>query len=169
MHTRAPSPLYGCHPPSPTPPGVGPEHAFLKDSGRAAYVSVTDTQALEALQTLSRTEGIIPALEPSHAIYHAMQVRRSSPAHASSRVSRCARRCHATFLFSRRHPRRLAPRPPQVARASSKDTIILVNMCGRGDKDMSTVAEALHVDLTDGGALAATMAAEAAVEKPAHA
>lgn len=55
-------------------PGVGPEHSHLKDSGRAEYVSVTDAQALEGLQLLSRTEGIIPALEPAHAIYHAVQL-----------------------------------------------------------------------------------------------
>jgi tryptophan synthase beta subunit len=51
-------------------PGVGPEHSYLKDTGRATYVSVTDTQALEGFQLLCRTEGIIPALEPSHAVYH---------------------------------------------------------------------------------------------------
>ena len=56
-------------------PGVGPEHAWLKDTNRAEYHMVTDGQALEAMQTLSRTEGIIPALEPSHAIYYGMQVR----------------------------------------------------------------------------------------------
>lgn len=55
-------------------PGVGPEHSFLKASGRAEYVSVTDTEALEGLQLLSRTEGIIPALEPAHAMYHAVQL-----------------------------------------------------------------------------------------------
>lgn len=55
-------------------PGVGPEHSWLKDSGRAEYTAVTDEQALEGLQTLARTEGLIPALEPSHAVYHAMQV-----------------------------------------------------------------------------------------------
>jgi tryptophan synthase beta chain len=49
-------------------PGVGPEHSFYKDSGRAEYVSITDREALDGLVTLSRTEGIIPALEPSHAI-----------------------------------------------------------------------------------------------------
>lgn len=56
-------------------PGVGPEHSWLKDSGRADYAAVTDVQALEALQILARTEGLISALEPSHAVYHAMQVR----------------------------------------------------------------------------------------------
>eukprot|EP00292_Cryptomonas_paramecium_P004077 CAMPEP_0113722332 /NCGR_PEP_ID=MMETSP0038_2-20120614/37680_1 /TAXON_ID=2898 /ORGANISM="Cryptomonas paramecium" /LENGTH=716 /DNA_ID=CAMNT_0000651541 /DNA_START=1 /DNA_END=2148 /DNA_ORIENTATION=+ /assembly_acc=CAM_ASM_000170 len=57
-------------------PGVGPEHAWLKDSGRATYVCATDSQALEAMQALCRTEGIIPALESSHAIYYAMQLAR---------------------------------------------------------------------------------------------
>ena len=52
-------------------PGVGPEHSFLKDIGRAEYTSVNDTQALEGFHLLCRTEGIIPALEPSHALYHA--------------------------------------------------------------------------------------------------
>ena len=51
-------------------PGVGPEHSWLKDTGRAEYVSVTDEQALEGFQLLCRSEGIIPALEPSHAVYH---------------------------------------------------------------------------------------------------
>ena len=55
-------------------PGVGPEHSWLKDSGRAEYVAVTDSQALEALQLLARTEGLISALEPSHAVYGGMQV-----------------------------------------------------------------------------------------------
>jgi len=55
-------------------PGVGPEHSYLKDSERAVYVSVTDEEALEGLQILCRTEGIIPALEPAHAIYHACQL-----------------------------------------------------------------------------------------------
>ena len=82
-------------------PGVGPEHAWLKDSGRASYVGVTDTEALEAFHKCCRTEGIMPALESSHAIAHAA---------------------------------RLAP-------TLSKDKIILVNLSGRGDKDMHTVAE----------------------------
>ena len=55
-------------------PGVGPEHSWLKDTGRAEYVSVTDEQALEGFQLLCRTEGIIPALEPSHAVYHIAQL-----------------------------------------------------------------------------------------------
>jgi tryptophan synthase beta subunit len=79
-------------------------------------VPVTDSQALEALQALSRSEGIIPALEPAHAIYHAMQ----------------------------------------IAKALPPDAVVLCHMCGRGDKDMMTVAAALGVDLQDGGALAAT-------------
>jgi tryptophan synthase beta subunit len=88
-------------------PGVGPEHAFLKESGRVTYVAVTDDQALRALQTVSRTEGMIPALEPSHAMHHAMELAKSLP----------------------------------------KDQIVLVNFCGRGDKDMEQVARLLGVDL----------------------
>ncbi|MBX3717228.1 MAG: tryptophan synthase subunit beta [Burkholderiales bacterium] len=83
-------------------PGVGPEHAWLKDSGRATYVSVTDEEALAAFHALCRTEGIIPALESSHAVAHAM---------------------------------RLAP-------TLARDRIVLVNLSGRGDKDMHTVAKA---------------------------
>lgn len=82
-------------------PGVGPEHAWLKDSGRAQYVGVTDAEALAAFHKCCRTEGIMPALESSHAIAHAV---------------------------------RLAPTLP-------KDKVILVNLSGRGDKDMHTVAE----------------------------
>ena len=82
-------------------PGVGPEHAWLKDSGRAEYVTVTDEEALEAFHALCRFEGIIPALESSHAVAHAA---------------------------------RLAPTLPP-------DRILLVNLSGRGDKDMHTVAE----------------------------
>jgi tryptophan synthase beta chain len=61
-------------------PGVGPEHSYLKDSGRARYLAVTDSQALEGFHLLSRTEGIIPALEPAHAVYHACQMARQLPA-----------------------------------------------------------------------------------------
>lgn len=61
-------------------PGVGPEHAYLKDSGRATYVAVTDDEALEGLQLLCRTEGIIPALETAHAVYHAVKVAAARPA-----------------------------------------------------------------------------------------
>jgi len=82
-------------------PGVGPEHAWLKDSGRAEYVSATDEEALEAFHKLCRIEGIIPALESSHAIAHAMK----------------------------------------IAPAMAKDQVLLVNLSGRGDKDMHTVAE----------------------------
>ena len=60
-------------------PGVGPEHSYLKDSQRAQYLAVTDSQALEGFHLLSRTEGIIPALEPSHAVYHASQLARQLP------------------------------------------------------------------------------------------
>jgi tryptophan synthase beta chain len=82
-------------------PGVGPEHAWLKDSGRAEYVAVTDAEALHAFHELCRCEGIIPALESAHAVAHAMKLARSLPA----------------------------------------DSILLVNLSGRGDKDMHTVAE----------------------------
>ena len=88
-------------------PGVGPEHAHLHATGRASYVAVTDAQALEALQTLTASEGIIPALESSHAIAYVMQ---------------------------------LAP-------TLSRDQIIVVNLSGRGDKDMNTVAKYLGVTL----------------------
>jgi tryptophan synthase beta chain len=81
-------------------PGVGPEHSHLKDTGRAQYVAVTDAQALEGFHLLSRAEGIIPALEPSHAIYYVSQ---------------------------------LAPTLPE-------DSIILMCLSGRGDKDVDTVA-----------------------------
>ena len=82
-------------------PGVGPEHAYFKDTGRASYVTVTDDEALAAFHTCCRIEGIIPALESSHALAHAA---------------------------------RLAPTLPS-------DAILLVNLSGRGDKDMATVAE----------------------------
>ena len=82
-------------------PGVGPEHAWLKDSGRAEYVPVSDEEALNAFHTLCRTEGIIPALESSHAVAYAMK----------------------------------------IAPTMSKDKILLVNLSGRGDKDMATVAK----------------------------
>jgi tryptophan synthase beta chain len=82
-------------------PGVGPEHAWLKDQGRAEYVAITDDEALEAFDALCRNEGIIPALESAHAVAYAMKI---------------------------------APTLP-------KDTALLVNLSGRGDKDMHTVAE----------------------------
>jgi len=86
-------------------PGVGPEHAFYKDSGRAQYVAVTDQQALEGFTLLCETEGIIPALEPAHALYYAAELAKGLP----------------------------------------RDTIILVCLSGRGDKDMDIVARALGV------------------------
>jgi len=89
-------------------PGVGPEHAFLKDSGRATYVAVTDKQAMEAFFEVSKTEGIIPALEPSHALYQTIQ----------------------------------------IAKELGKDKDVLVNLCGRGDKDMMTVAKLMNVKIT---------------------
>jgi tryptophan synthase beta chain len=82
-------------------PGVGPEHAWLKDSGRAEYVTITDDEALAAFHTLCRLEGIIPALESSHALAYAAKL------------------------------------APTLAR----DKVLLVNLSGRGDKDMHTVAE----------------------------
>ncbi|MBV8125923.1 MAG: tryptophan synthase subunit beta [Burkholderiaceae bacterium] len=87
-------------------PGVGPEHAYLKDIGRAEYVGVTDAEALEAFHRLCRTEGIIPALESSHAVAHAIK---------------------------------LAPALPA-------DKILLVNLSGRGDKDIGTVADLSHAE-----------------------
>ena len=88
-------------------PGIGPEHAWLKDIGRVEYTAVTDREALDAFQLLCRTEGIIPALEPSHAIAAVAQRAKHMPA----------------------------------------DRIILANLCGRGDKDIFTVAEALGVSM----------------------
>ena len=88
-------------------PGIGPEHAWLKESGRANYVAATDKEALEAFQLCSRLEGIIPALEPAHALAHVAKI---------------------------------APQLPP-------DHIICMNMCGRGDKDIFTVAELLGADI----------------------
>ena len=88
-------------------PGIGPEHAWLKESGRVEYTAVTDEDALEGFQLLCATEGIIPALEPAHAIAAV---------------------------------KKIAPTMP-------KDAIILANLCGRGDKDIFTVAERLGVEL----------------------
>jgi tryptophan synthase beta chain len=82
-------------------PGVGPEHAYLKDIGRAEYVGITDGEALEAFHYLCRTEGIIPALESSHAVAYAMK----------------------------------------LAKTMRPDQHILVNLSGRGDKDIGTVAD----------------------------
>jgi tryptophan synthase beta chain len=88
-------------------PGVGPEHSWLHELGRVEYVAVTDAEALEAFQLCTRMEGIIPALEPSHALAQVMK----------------------------------------MAPTMDKDAIILMNLCGRGDKDIFTVAEALGVKL----------------------
>ncbi|KCZ46940.1 MULTISPECIES: tryptophan synthase subunit beta [unclassified Hyphomonas] len=88
-------------------PGIGPEHAFLRDSGRAEYLSTTDKEALDAFQLCTKLEGIIPALEPSHAL---------------ARVG-------------------------EVAQELGKDGLIILNMCGRGDKDVFSVAKHLGVDM----------------------
>jgi tryptophan synthase beta chain len=88
-------------------PGVGPEHAWLKDSGRAQYVSITDTEAMEGFHALTKMEGIIPALESSHALAYTMK---------------------------------LAPTMKQ-------DDIIIVNLSGRGDKDMHTIAQREGISL----------------------
>ena len=88
-------------------PGVGPEHSYLKDIGRATYVAVNDEDALEGFQLLCKTEGIIPALEPAHAIFYAVR----------------------------------------IAGSLNKEQIIVVNLSGRGDKDMDIVGEALGVKL----------------------
>ena len=88
-------------------PGIGPEHSWLHDMGRVNYVSATDKEALAAFQLCCRLEGIIPALEPSHALAHVIK---------------------------------LAPQKP-------KDHLMVMNMCGRGDKDIFTVADVLGVTL----------------------
>jgi tryptophan synthase beta chain len=88
-------------------PGVGPEHAYYKKSGRAEYVSVTDEEAVDAFMELSRTEGIIPALETAHAVAYAFKL------------------------------------IPQL----SKDKIVIINLSGRGDKDVETIASLLEVQL----------------------
>jgi tryptophan synthase beta chain len=88
-------------------PGVGPEHAWLKDTGRAEYVNITDAEALEGFYALTRMEGIIPALESSHAMAHVM---------------------------------RLAP-------TMNKDQTVVVNLSGRGDKDMQTMAKREGIEL----------------------
>ncbi len=88
-------------------PGVGPEHSYLKDTGRATYVAVTDEEALEGFQLLCHTEGIAPALEPAHAIFYAAK----------------------------------------MAGSLKSEQIIIINLSGRGDKDMDIVAQALEVKL----------------------
>ncbi len=88
-------------------PGIGPEHSWLHDQGRVDYVSVTDSEALEAFQLCCRTEGIIPALEPAHALAHVAKI---------------------------------APK-------MDKEQIIVMNLCGRGDKDIFTVADTLGIKI----------------------
>ena len=88
-------------------PGVGPEHAWLKDSGRAQYVAIEDGEALQAFHDLCHFEGIIPALESSHALAHAAK----------------------------------------IAPTMGEDKVLLVNLSGRGDKDMATVARVSGINL----------------------
>jgi tryptophan synthase beta chain len=88
-------------------PGIGPEHSWLHDIGRVEYVAITDDEALAAFQLCTRTEGIIPALEPAHALAHVAK----------------------------------------IAPEMDADKIILMNLCGRGDKDIFTVAKHLGFDL----------------------
>jgi len=88
-------------------PGIGPEHAWLNDIGRVEYVSATDTEALDAFRQCARLEGIIPALEPAHALAHVMKIAGDLPT----------------------------------------DHLLVMNMCGRGDKDVFAVADALGVSL----------------------
>jgi len=85
-------------------PSIGPEHAFLHDAGRVEYVSVSDSEALDAFQLLSKLEGIIPALESAHAVAHAIK----------------------------------------VAREMRSDQMVVVNLSGRGDKDVNSVREVLE-------------------------
>lgn len=91
-------------------PGIGPEHAYLHDIGRAEYLSATDDEALHWFQECARLEGILPALEPSHAI----------------------------------------PRTVEIAKDIGKDGIVIMNMCGRGDKDVFTIADALGEHISEG-------------------
>jgi len=88
-------------------PGIGPEHALLHDAGRVQYASATDKEALSAFQTCAKLEGILPALEPSHALAHVLKI------------------------------------TPKL----SRDHLLVINLCGRGDKDIFTVAKALGVKL----------------------
>ena len=90
-------------------PAVGPQHAFLHETGRAQYVAISDDEALDAFQSLARNEGIIPALESSHALAYALK----------------------------------------MAEAQTEETILVVNLSGRGDKDLTHV----HSVLTAGGKL----------------
>jgi len=88
-------------------PGVGPEHSWLKDSGRVDYVPILDDEALDAFQLCTRTEGIIPALESAHAIAQAVK----------------------------------------MAPTMGKDQVMIVNLSGRGDKDVHTVGKLLGMDI----------------------
>jgi tryptophan synthase beta chain len=88
-------------------PGVGPEHSWLRDTGRVEYVPILDDEALEAFQLTTRVEGIIPALESAHAIAHAMK----------------------------------------IVPAMGKDQIVIVNLSGRGDKDVHTVASMMGMEI----------------------
>lgn len=88
-------------------PGIGPEHAWLKESGRVEYFAITDREAVEAFKICTKTEGIIPALEPSHAIAHLIN----------------------------------------IAPNLSKNDLVVMNLCGRGDKDIFTIAEHLNMEI----------------------
>ena len=92
-------------------PGVGPEHSFLKDMDRVQYVGVTDEQALTGFRESTEKEGIIPALETAHAVYHTME----------------------------------------LAKTLSKDETIIMNMSGRGDKDLLTVARIEGIEVAGSG------------------
>ena len=95
-------------------PGIGPEHAYLHDIGRAQYVSATDTEALDAFQLCARLEGILPALEPSHAIPRTVDLAQ------------------------------------ELGNTKGNDSLIIMNMCGRGDKDVFQVADALGEKISEG-------------------
>ena len=88
-------------------PGVGPEHAYLHDAGRVNYVTIKDSEALDGFKALTLSEGIIPALESSHAVSHAMK----------------------------------------AAKELGKGKLIIVNLSGRGDKDLNTVSKAFNFEL----------------------
>ena len=88
-------------------PGIGPEHSYLKDIGRVKYVTATDSEALNAFKTCTRLEGIIPALEPSHALAYLLK----------------------------------------LSKKLKKTDLVIMNMCGRGDKDILSIAEKLNVKL----------------------
>ena len=110
-------------------PGVGPEHAWLKDSGRVSYVAVEDDRALEAFHLCARLEGILPALEPAHALAHVM---------------------------------RMAPELPG-------DHLLVMNLCGRGDKDIFTVAEQVGDGIVSSVALPARSSCQKDKEVPVRA